>query len=255
MLGPNTWHNVFTQSMVQLLILFDPTQPWMCLQIKFILFSFESFRSPAVDAWPFSHGSETFIRIVTMAYYTVILIGGQYKPLFSANSGLFQLRTPPLHRKSNEAGTKSSGSWWSSRCQKGSLSDRTQRRYGRRARCTHHPRDPPLARCRRCWCCWPRSARSSSIPGPSRSLRSVQNGSWRLAHQSPGEQPNIPNEAQQRSQTEGSLSQRSRWQAKCRPWSQALQLTANLPPLSQIHGDWEDRWHFATIYNNDHSGG
>ena len=40
-----------------------------------------------------------------------------------------------------------------------------------------------------------------------------------------------------------SPSQRSKWQAKCRPWSQALQLPANLPPLSQIHGDWEDRWH------------
>ena len=27
------------------------------------------------------------------------------------------------------------------------------------------------------------------------------------------------------------------------------------PTITQIHGDWEDRWHFGTIYNDDHSGG
>ena len=124
------------------------------------------------------------------------------KPMHIASQeSQWLVRTPPSHRKSNEAGTRSLGSWWRSRCRKGSLCERTQRSHGRRARCTHHPRDPRLARCRRCWCCWPRSAPSSSIPGPSRSLRSVQNGSWRLANQLPGEQRNIPNEVPQRSQT------------------------------------------------------
>ena len=131
------------------------------------------------------------------------------------------IRTPPSHRKSNEAGTRSLGSWWSSHFQKGSLRDRIQRRHGRRARCTHHPRDPRLARCRRCWCCSPRSAVVLVLQFlghlvPLHQSKMDLEWSWRLAHQSPGEQRNIPNEAPQRS---------------------------------------EDWWHFATIYNNDHSGG
>ena len=48
----------------------------------FSFFSFESFRAPAIDAWPFSHGSETCIRIVTLAYYNPYQWAVQ-SPIFS----------------------------------------------------------------------------------------------------------------------------------------------------------------------------
>ena len=51
-------------------------------QIHLVFFSFESFRAPAIDAWPFSHGSETCIRIVTLAYYNPYQWAVQ-SPIFS----------------------------------------------------------------------------------------------------------------------------------------------------------------------------
>ena len=187
---------------------------------------------------PFSHGSETHAHWFTgITWITMACFNSPFAP---ATLGFRCEVQRGSHQKFRQL--------VNSHCQKGSLCDRTQRRHGRRARCTHHPRDPRLARCRQCGCCWPRSAHSSSIPGPSRSLRSVQNGSWKLAHQSPGEQRQMKRHNDLKPKEALLIpSQRSRWQAKCRRWSQALQSIANLPPLSQIHGDWEDRWHLATI--------
>ena len=56
------------------------------------LFFFESFRSPAIDAWPFSHGSETCIRIVTLAYYILLqsLFGHKNKRPRCSFTGAFE---------------------------------------------------------------------------------------------------------------------------------------------------------------------